>query len=189
MARRSKTRARMVEAGETLLSERGYGNVTMIEVVDKAEAPRGSIYFHFPGGKEDLAIRVVAKVREETVQLVDWAVANTEGPEAFLRLLLEHHRKRVEASDFALGSPMMGIMVQAATRSEPLRAAVADVFTSWINAVAGGLTSKGVQPGVARRAAGTFVAGVEGAILVSRTTRSAAPFSLLAGTLPGLLAE
>jgi hypothetical protein len=57
------------------------------------------------------------------------------------------------------------------------------------SAVAQGLTSKGVQPGVARRAAGTFVASVEGAILVSRTTRSVAPFSLLAGTVRGLLAS
>jgi TetR/AcrR family transcriptional repressor of lmrAB and yxaGH operons len=179
----------MVEAGEKLLSERGYGNVTMLEVVDEAEAPRGSIYFHFPGGKEDLATRVVAKVGQETVQLVDWAMAKTEGPEAFLYLLLERHRKRLEASNFALGSPMMGIMVSAATQSEPLRAAVADVFTSWINAVAQGLTSKGVQPGVARRVAGTFVASVEGTILVSRTTRSVAPFSLLAGTVRGLLAS
>jgi hypothetical protein len=42
---------------------------------------------------------------------------------------------------------------------------------------------------VAGRAAGAFVAGIEGAILVSRTTRSVAPFSLLACTVPGLLAS
>jgi TetR/AcrR family transcriptional repressor of lmrAB and yxaGH operons len=177
----------MVEAGEQLLSERGYGNVTMIEVVDKAGAPRGSIYYHFPGGKEDLATKVVAKVGEEAVQLVDWVAAKTEGPEAFLHLLIERHRKRLERSDFAQGCAMMGIMVNASTQSEPLRAAAADAFSSWINAVAQGLTSKGVQPAVARRAAATFVAGVEGAILVSRTTRSVAPFSLLAGVVPGLL--
>jgi TetR/AcrR family transcriptional repressor of lmrAB and yxaGH operons len=132
---------------------------------------------------------VLARVGQETVQLVDWARAKTEGPEAFLYLLVERHCKRLEASNFALGSPMMGIMVNVGTQSEPLRAAVADVFTSWINAVAQGLTSKGVQPDVAGRAAGAFVAGIEGAILVSRTTRSVAPFSLLACTVPGLLAS
>jgi TetR/AcrR family transcriptional repressor of lmrAB and yxaGH operons len=179
----------MVEAGELLLSERGYGNVTMIEVVDRAEAPRGSIYYHFPGGKEDLAGKVVAKVGQDTVYLVDWAAGRTESPEAFLNLLIERHRRRLEKSDFALGCPMMGIMVNTSTESEPLRAAVADAFSAWITAVAQGLTSKGVQPAVARRAAATFVAGVEGAILVSRTTRSFAPFSLLADTVPGLLAS
>ena len=189
MARQSNTQARMVEAGEQLLSERGYGNVTMIEVVDKAEAPRGSIYYHFPGGKEDLAGKVVAKVGQETVYLVDWVASRTDGPEAFLYLLIERHRKRLEKSDYALGCPMMGIMVNATTQSEALRSAVADAFSSWITAVAQGLTSKGVQPAIARRAAATFVAGVEGAILVSRTTRSIAPFSLLADTVPGLLAS
>ena len=187
MARQSNTPLRMVEAGEMLLSERGYGNMTMIEVVDKAEAPRGSIYYHFPGGKEDLAIQVAAKVGRDTVFLVDWAASKTGGPEEFLRLLVERHRKRLERSDFALGCPMMGIMVNTATESEPLRNAVADAFSDWINAVARGLTSKGVPSAVARRAAGTFVAGVEGAILVARTTRSVTPFSLLADTVPALL--
>jgi TetR/AcrR family transcriptional repressor of lmrAB and yxaGH operons len=189
VARQSDTQARMVEAGEQLLGERGFGNVTMIDVVDKAGAPRGSIYYHFPGGKEDLATRVVVKVGEEVVQLVDWVAMKTDGPEAFLHLLIERHRTRLEKSDFALGCPLMGIMVNASTQSEPLRAAAAEAFSGWITAVAQGLTSKGVQPAVARRAAATFVAGVEGAILVSRTTRSVAPFSLLTGVIPGLLAS
>jgi TetR/AcrR family transcriptional repressor of lmrAB and yxaGH operons len=178
----------MVEAGEQLLSERGYGNVTMIEVVDKAEAPRGSIYYHFPGGKEDLAIQVVAKVGRDTVYLVDWAAGKAETPKDFLLLLVERHRKRLERSDYTLGCPMMGIMVNAATQSEQLRTAVEAAFSAWINAIAQGLTSKGVGPSAARRIAATFVSGVEGAILVARTTRSVTPFSLLADTVPGLLA-
>ena len=188
MARTNSTSARMVEAGELLLSERGYGNVTMIEIIDKAAAPRGSIYYHFPGGKEDLATQVVAKVGHEAVHLVDWAAVRTDGPEDFLRLLVDRHRRRLEDSDFTLGCPMMGIMVNAATESEGLRSAVSDAFTAWITAVAQGLTSKGLTPAVARRVAATFVASVEGAILVSRSTRSLAPFTSLADTLPGLLA-
>jgi AcrR family transcriptional regulator len=178
----------MVEAAEQLLSERGYGNVTMIEVVDRAEAPRGSIYHHFPGGKEDLAVKVVAKVGQDTVHLADWAAARTDGPEAFLLLLVQRHRRRLEKSDFTLGCPMMGIMANASTQSEPLRAAVADALSAWVTAVAQGLTAKGVQPALARRSAATFVAGVEGAILMSRTSRTLTPFSLLADTVPGLLA-
>jgi hypothetical protein len=83
---------------------------------------------------------------------------------------------------------MMGIMANASTQSEPLRAAVADALSAWVTAVAQGLTAKGVQPALARRSAATFVAGVEGAILMSRTSRTLTPFSLLADTVPGLLA-
>jgi hypothetical protein len=49
MAGRSDVRARMVSAGEDLLGRQGYG-VTMLEVVERADAPRGSIYYHFPKG-------------------------------------------------------------------------------------------------------------------------------------------
>jgi hypothetical protein len=47
VAARSDVRSRMVTAGEDLLSHRGYG-VTMLDVVARADAPRGSIYYHFP---------------------------------------------------------------------------------------------------------------------------------------------
>jgi len=187
VAKQSNTQARMVEAGEQLLSERGYGHVTMIEVIDRAEAPRGSIYYHFPGGKEELAAKVVAKVAGDTVDMVDRAAARTHNPTEFLLRLIDRHRTRLEKSDFALGCPMVGIMVNACSQSEPLRTAVADAFSSWTTAIAQGLTSKGVRPAVAQHAAATFVAGVEGAILVSRTTRSVASFSLLADTVPALL--
>lgn len=84
---------------------------------------------------------------------------------------------------------MMGFMVNATGESETLRAAATGSFSRWINAIAQGLTAKGVRPRVARRAAATFVPGVEGAILVSpRTMRSLTPFTLLSDTVPRLLA-
>lgn len=178
----------MVEAGEQLLSERGYGHVTMIDIIDNAAAPRGSIYYHFPGGKEELATEVVAKVGVETVLMVDRAAARTDTPVAFLLRLIDLHRTRLEKSDFALGCPIVGIVVNACVQSEPLRIAIADAFSNWIAAIAKGLTSKGVPAGIARRAGATFVAGLEGTVIVSRATRSANPFFLLADTVPALLA-
>ena len=187
MARQSTTQARMIDAGGELLSRRGYGRVTMIEVIDRAEAPRGSIYHHFPGGKEELAIKVAAKVGEDTVRLVDWAAERTCSPEAFLLLQIHQHRRRVEASDFTLGCPLVGILANACTESGALRTAVADVLSSWTTAVAQGLAFKGTPAAVARRAATTFVAGVEGAIIMSRASHSTAPFHVLADTVPALL--
>ena len=188
MARQSNTQARMIDAGGELLSLRGYGRVTMVEVIDHAGAPRGSIYYHFPGGKEELAIKVAAKVGEDTVRLVDYAAERTDSPEAFLLLLIQWHRRRLEKSDFALGCPLAGILANACTESGALRTAVAEVLSSWTTAVVQGLTIKGTPADVARRAAATFVGGVEGAIIMARASRSAAPFDVLADTVPALLA-
>ena len=60
----------MVAAGEDLISHRGYG-ITMLDVIERAEAPRGSIYYHFPNGKQELAIEVAHKVGREIDVLID----------------------------------------------------------------------------------------------------------------------
>ena len=46
-------RERMIEAGESLLAQRGYG-ITLLEVREKADTPRGSIYYHFPMARSNL---------------------------------------------------------------------------------------------------------------------------------------
>ena len=63
MGRRADTRQRMVEAGITLFGKGGYTNVSLLDVVEEAKAPRGSIYHHFPGGKDELATEVAAAWR------------------------------------------------------------------------------------------------------------------------------
>jgi len=197
MVRDSNTRERMVaaafelfgERGYGRLTERGYGNVTMLEVIEKAGASRGSIYHYFPSGKEGLAIEVAGKTARDFEALIDSIASSTDGPGAFLRGLLDHHRKLVNAYEFRVGCPLAGIGVNAEPESERLRTAVSEAFSSWTAAIAYGLASKGVQPAAARRLATAVLAAIEGAIIMSRATNSTATFTHLSAAIPGLLAS
>ena len=55
----SSTRQRMVDSTAHLLQERGYFGTGIRDILDRSAAPRGSMYFHFPGGKEQLAVEAV----------------------------------------------------------------------------------------------------------------------------------
>lgn len=197
MERGSNTRERMVaaafelfgERGYGRLAERGYGNVTMLEVIERAGASRGSIYHYFPSGKEGLAIEVAGKVARDFEGVVDSIASSTVGPEAFLRGLLDYHRRLVTAYEFRVGCPLAGIRVNAERESERLRSAVSQAFSSWTAAIASGLASKGVPPASARRLASSVLAAIEGAIIVSRATDSTATFTYLSAAIPQLLAD
>lgn len=197
MVRDGDTRERMVaaafelfgERGYGRLTERGYGNVTMLEIIEKAEASRGSIYHYFPSGKEGLAIEVAGEVARGFEDVIDSIASRTDGPEAFLRGLLDHHRKLVTAYEFRVGCPLAGIGVNAEPESERLRSAVSAAFSAWTAAIAYGLASKGVHPASARRLATSVLAGIEGAILMSRATNSTATFTYLSAAIPQLLAD
>lgn len=187
MAGRSDVRGRMVAAGEELLSHRGYG-ITLLDVIARAEAPRGSIYHHFPNGKTELALEVAAKVRAEIEALVAWADRRSADPVAFLQRLVEHHRKRLVQSDYTLGCPLMGMVVTGDAEDGPLQEAVAAAFAAWVGAIASGLEGKGMAAGPSAQLATNVVTGIEGAIVLARARRSGEPFAALSRTVPVLVA-
>ena len=52
-------RERMVFSAAQLIRRRGVGNTGLRDVVDDAQAPRGSLQHYFPGGKEQLVNEAV----------------------------------------------------------------------------------------------------------------------------------
>ena len=186
MAPRSDVRGRMVAAGEDLLSHRGYG-VTMLDVVADADAPRGSIYYHFPGGKPELVVEIADKVRREVEAFVASVARKVDDPAAFLKRLVEHHRKRLATSNFTLGCPLMGVVVTGEASSPELAEAVDRAFTAWVDAIAAALASKGFDAESSHRLATVTVVGVEGAIVLARGRRSTEPFAELSRALPLLV--
>ena len=56
IGKRSDTKQKMVQAARQLIRERGYHATAFSDVLELSGAPRGSVYFHFPGGKTQLAI-------------------------------------------------------------------------------------------------------------------------------------
>jgi AcrR family transcriptional regulator len=51
----SDSRNRMIQSAALLFREHGYSGTGFRDVIEHSGAPRGSIYHHFPGGKEELA--------------------------------------------------------------------------------------------------------------------------------------
>lgn len=189
MGRRTDTRQRMVDAGVTLFGQCGYTNASLFEVVELAQAPRGSIYYHFPGGKDELAVEVAAAWRYKIEREAARLASRSANVEAFLCAVLDNTRKSLLASDYADGCPMSGIIANVGGGSEePLRKAVGATFNGWVDALTAGLVSKGLKQKQARHMAVTVVVAIEGAITVSRATCDAAPFADIQEMVGTLLA-
>lgn len=186
VAARSDVRARMVSAGEDLLSHRGYG-VTLLDVIERADAPRGSIYYHFPNGKAELALQVAAKVRAEIELYVASVARKVAEPTAFLQKMVDHHCKRLVNSDYTLGCPLMGVVITGDVETPELAEAVSAAFGAWVSSIADALAAKGFGTKQAAQLATMTVVGVEGAIVLARARRSAEPFVQLGRSLPHLV--
>jgi len=54
------TRQKMIERAAILLAQKGLQGASFSEVLEASGAPRGSLYHHFPGGKDELVLAAVA---------------------------------------------------------------------------------------------------------------------------------
>ena len=64
------TKDRLIRAAANLFRNRGYHGVGLAELLNAAQAPRGSLYHHFPNGKSDLALAAATWASDQMLRLI-----------------------------------------------------------------------------------------------------------------------
>lgn len=181
------TKARLAEAMLELIQTSGYSGTGLNAVIERAAAPRGSVYFHFPDGKEGLGVAAVELAAKQFETLIAEAALEAGTPAGAVRAAIEVLSAIVGDSDFQLGCPVSVVTLEMGAESERLREACATAFESWISPTAGFLEGSGVAADEARELATVVVAMIEGAVIVSRALRSTQPLSNAADVLADLV--
>ena len=65
----------MLDSAVLLLRERGAAGVTVDAVLAHSGAPRGSVYHHFPGGRNELILGALRQAGDYIAVIVDESVA------------------------------------------------------------------------------------------------------------------
>ncbi|MFF2051002.1 TetR/AcrR family transcriptional regulator [Leifsonia sp. NPDC058194] len=172
-------RSRMVDGAIRLLATRGLAGTSFSEVLDVTGAPRGSIYHHFPGGKDELIAAAVDRSAENAVALLDQRAG--ESAERVAELFLDAWRLLLTRSGFEAGCALVAVTVDADT--EVLRERAAAAFTVWRGHLAALLARGGMTEADAQRFATLLLAAAEGGVILSRATRDLEPFDTVAAAL------
>jgi TetR/AcrR family transcriptional repressor of lmrAB and yxaGH operons len=159
----------MLRAGVELIAERGW-SVELLEVISRAAAPRGSIYYHFPDGKAQLARESLAILAEDLEQMIDGAAQRSPDVAAFLTALVEVHREPLRESSYRRGGPLTGVVTGGQMQDKDLDDAVGRIAEVWLRAVARGLRAHGVTD--AEGLAMQVVTLIEGCLAMARVQRS-----------------
>src|SRR5215469_501990 len=177
MARRTDSRARMITAAAELFRQRGYHATTFSDVVGDSGAPRGSTYYHFPGGKAELAREAIARAGQEIEDIVGQAARHAEDPSSLLRALARILASRLERSGYRSGCPIATMVLELAPRDEQFSAGFDRVFARWQAALVTRLQPLGITPDRAAALAALTISALEGALILSRAARSTEPFT------------
>jgi AcrR family transcriptional regulator len=174
-----EVRAKMVAGAAQLLAERGLQGTSFAEVIERTGAPRGSLYHHFPDGKDQLVDSAMELAGARALGFLDRKVGSSalEVTEYFLYVWHEV----LSRSEFQAGCAVLAVTV--ATDSPELLSRASGIFRAWRLRIAELLHDGGLAERDAARFAATLVAATEGAVVLSRAEQSWEPFDLVAQQL------
>jgi TetR/AcrR family transcriptional regulator, lmrAB and yxaGH operons repressor len=169
----SNTRKRMLEATATLVQQRGYHGTSLNDVLEASRAPRGSLYFHFPGGKDQLVIEAVRTAVDEVTRELRDTLAAAKDPAAGVRAFLEGTAQLLEESDYAFGCPVAGVVLDATPTGRALAELCRDALDEWMALLRDAFVAAGVAEARASGLALLVESVVEGVLLIARARRDA----------------
>ena len=181
------TKARLAASMLELIQTSGYSGTGLNAVIEHAAAPKGSVYFHFPDGKEGLGVAAVDLAATQFATLIAEAAASAGSAAEVARAAIEALSTIVEESDYRLGCPVSVVTLEMGAESERLRQACATAFESWIAPTAALLEGSGLPAAEARTLATVVISTIEGAVIVSRATRSTQPLASAADVVAELI--
>ena len=176
MPKRSDSKDRMIAAARRLFREHGYFGTALSDVVAESAAPRGSMYFHFPGGKEELATEVALFHAADALAHINRAAGTTSTAAELIAAFLSRPRDELIASDYREGCAVAPIVIESTPALIRLTDTTRRGFQDMIATLAARLAEKGLRNDRAEQLAINAITAMEGALILSRVLRNPEPF-------------
>lgn len=171
MARHTDTRGRVLATAAKLFQRQGYAATGLNQILADSSAPKGSLYFHFPGGKEQLAAESIALSGARMGNQMAAIMCAAENPGDALSGLADLFAASLDASGFGSGCPVATVALEAAAGSETIRSSCDDVYGSWMEGLSLALCRWGVAQADALPLSELVISAVQGAILLAKVRR------------------
>ncbi len=156
MAKAADSKGKTLAAAAKLFRQQGYHGTALHDILAAGGSPRGSLYFHFPKGKEEIGAAALTL-------------------EMYLTRVVRGMAADLEKSGYKEGCPIATTALETAAQSEVLGAATRNALQKWELEIKRGLFRFGMPAGDADLAATLVLSQLEGALLLARTYRSLEP--------------
>lgn len=172
----SSTRERLIDATVSLMRVKGAAASGTKEILDLAGAPRGSFYFHFPDGKDQLVLAALERAAAATLLSMTEPLSDAAGDLGHqVRSIFTAIETDLLANDYAPGCAVAVTTLESASTLTQFQQAVSAAFTTWTSALTSCLSRRGLSPDRAAALADAIVSATEGATILARAHRSPAP--------------
>ncbi len=180
------TREHMIETTAGLIHSRGFYGTSLNEILQESGAPRGSLYYHFPGGKEELVLEAARQGVANVTQLLKEILTGSPDPADGVRAFVEAAAHVLRDSGYVFGCPVAPIVLDS-PESSALAEVCQEALEEWQQVLVEGLGSGGIERGRAESLATMIVCGLEGGLILARARRDIAPLDAVAEELASMV--
>jgi AcrR family transcriptional regulator len=169
------TKDRIMDSSAELFRRQGYTGTGIKQILAGANAPFGSLYHFFPGGKEQLGAETIRSSGQLYIQLFATIVMQAPDVPSAVSAFFSGAAETLVETDYADACPIATVALEVASTNEQLREACADVFDSWIAGATQYFAAAGIPQNTARELAISMLCLLEGAFVFCRAMRSTEP--------------
>lgn len=166
-----------------LFRQHGYEGVSIAHVSKATGLGKSSLYHHFPQGKEQMAMEVLAYINAGVKEFFIAPLQSDMTPAAKLEKMAENisafydeGRKSCIVDGLTLGDA-----------SAPFHKAIGECLEAWMDAIVDVAIEAGINKTIARERAENVLIAIEGSLVVARAMGNTAVFKRVVQTIPSLV--
>ena len=183
MTSKSDTREKILETASLLFQKQGYHATGLNEIIKVSGAPKGSLYYHFPKGKEELALEAIKLVSNLIQKNIENGLSKIDEPIESIQAFIKELASGIQCDHFSVSL----LALETSCMSETLRKACNQAFESWIRIYATKLIQGGFDKEKAQTLARVIQLMIEGALTISTAKKDTTTLLIVAEQIPILL--
>ena len=187
MKEKENSKDKLIKTASRLFQLQGYHATGLNQITKESGAPKGSLYYHFPDGKEQLAIESVHLTAQFVSEQIVEGLNKSSDPVKAIQYLIEGMAERFQKEGCKGGVPIASVALETALISGPLRDTCQSAYRSFQAQFTQKLVQSGFEENRAKELGIVINSMVEGAFLISFTTGNSEPLFLVAKQIPVIL--
>lgn len=174
---------RLLDGLTKVFRQHGYEGASLSRISEATGLQRASLYHRFPGGKEDMAEAVLARVDDKFANHILAPLSEQGEPARRVRKMAQRLREFYSSG----GQSCLFDTLSLGGATGVVRQHVKRSFAAWLDAMTNIARESGARSAAARGRAEDAMVRIQGALVVARATGDKRPFELVVAALPGLL--
>ncbi|AMM87721.1 TetR/AcrR family transcriptional regulator [Bacillus altitudinis] len=169
------TKDKIIQTAALLLRKQGYHATGLNQIIRESGTPKGSLYYYFPNGKEELAIAAVEYISQRVIDQIEASFAYSDDPYVAVDHFMTNIIRGFMEQESERGIPIVLLAAESKPEHTKLHAACKQEMIRWQELVKEKLMNSGYDETKADERASLLHSMVIGGLSMTTALKQTTP--------------